>query len=60
MADEVSKILVANEANVIDVIIAADKAIVTNKVIEAIVIGRANLANKAKKANMAEANKLVW
>jgi hypothetical protein len=60
VADEVSKILVANEANVIDVIIAADKAIVTNKVIEAIVIGRANLANKAKKANMAEANKLVW
>ncbi len=43
----------------IDVIVATDKAIVTNEVVEAIVINRANSTSKADEANLAEANKLL-
>jgi hypothetical protein len=59
-ANKADKAIVADEAmtNVIDVIIAAYEAIVTNKqVITTIVIDRANLANKANKANLTKANK---
>jgi hypothetical protein len=50
VAHEVSKIIVANKANVIDVIVATNEAIVTDT---------ANSANKANKASFAEANKLL-
>jgi hypothetical protein len=59
VADEVSKIILADKTNVIDVIVVADKAIVTIEVIEAIVIDRAKSANEAEKANVAKANKLL-
>jgi hypothetical protein len=50
VANEVSKIIVADKANVIDAIVAANEVIVTNT---------ANWANKANKASFVEANKLL-